>query len=53
MSLSLMEDINMIQKQYNDKEVALDGTLNTKEWIADECQIIIGADMNKNLNSDK
>ena len=43
-----MEDSNMTNKQYNDIEEAMDSVLNTKGWTADECQIIIGMDMNTN-----
>ena len=49
---SLMLDINMIQKQYNDIEESLDGVLNIKGWITYECQIIICADINRNCDGD-
>ena len=49
---SLMQDSNMINKEYNDIEDALIRLLNTKGWTADKCQIIFGADINNNYNGD-
>ena len=48
----LMQDSNMIAKQFKDIEDVVENICDNKDWTADDCQIILGADFNTNLYGD-
>ena len=49
---ALMQDRDMIAKQFNEVEEEIDKILNIKGWTTEECLFIIRADINTNLDGD-
>ena len=49
----LMQDnVSSVAKQFNDIEKLIDHILNERGWTPNECKVILGVDLNSNLEGD-